>query len=309
LHFSITPRSEEFMSDVSQSHDEGPHEGPIKTPKQLIVTVFLSFVIPVIAIVMLATYVTDDNKPSAGSDGLTPQAIASRIAPVGLVKVKDVSNSASWKTGEQVFTAQCSACHAAGLVGAPKFGDAAAWAPRIAQGYEVLLHSALKGKNAMSAQGGGDYNDIEVGRAVVYMANKGGANFPEPAVPAAATADAASAPAAEPAVPAMTAPAAEAKPAEPAAVVVATAAVPAAAATNAAPALFTQVCSACHGAGIAGAPKIGDKAAWAPRLAQGIDGLTASAIKGKNAMPPRGGSQASDAEIKAVVAYMVGAVK
>jgi cytochrome c5 len=92
-------------------------------------------------------------------------------------------------------------------------------------------------------------------------------------------------------------------------VVVAAAAVPAAAATNAAPALYTQVCSACHAGGIAGAPKFGDKAAWAPRLAQGIDGLTASAIKGKNAMPPRGGSQGSDADIKAVVTYMVNAVK
>ncbi|MBY0468499.1 MAG: c-type cytochrome, partial [Burkholderiaceae bacterium] len=91
--------------------------------------------------------------------------------------------------------------------------------------------------------------------------------------------------------------------------VVAAAAVPAVAATNAVPALYTQVCAVCHGAGIAGAPKLGDKAAWAPRLAQGIDGLTANAIKGKNAMPPRGGSQGSDADIKAVVTYMANAAK
>ena len=295
------------MSDASHSHDEENHEGPIKTPKQLIVTIFLSFVVPVIAIVMLASYVTDDKRPSAGSDGLTPESIARRIAPVGAVTVKDVTNPASWKTGEQVFAAQCSACHAAGLAGAPKFGDAAAWAPRIAQGYDALLTSALKGKNAMSAQGGGDFSDIEVGRAVVYMANKGGANFPEPAAPAAPTAEAAPASAPEP-VAAAPAPA-EAKPAAPVAVVVAAAAVSVAAAANAAPALYTQVCSACHAGGIAGAPKFGDKAAWAPRLAQGIDGLTASAIKGKNAMPPRGGSQGSDADIKAVVTYMVSAVK
>ena len=70
-----------------------------------------------------------------------------------------------------------------------------------------------------------------------------------------------------------------------------------------------QVCSACHAAGVAGAPKLGDKAAWAPRIAQGIDALTASAIKGKGAMPPKGGSNASDAEIKAVVTYMVNASK
>jgi cytochrome c5 len=60
---------------------------------------------------------------------------------------------------------------------------------------------------------------------------------------------------------------------------------------------------------MAGALKFGDKAAWAPRLAQGLDGLTASAIKGKNAMPPRGGSAGSDADLKVVVSYMVNAVK
>jgi cytochrome c5 len=76
------------------------------------------------------------------------------------------------------------------------------------------------------------------------------------------------------------------------------------------PALYAQMCGACHAQGVANAPKLADKAAWAPRLALGIDGLTASVIKGKGAMPPRGGAAAaSDAEIKAVVAYMVGTVK
>ena len=86
-----------------------------------------------------------------------------------------------------------------------------------------------------------------------------------------------------------------------------TAAAPAAA--GAPPALYTQTCATCHATGIANAPKIGDKAAWGPRLAQGVDGLTASAIKGKGAMPPKGGSSASDAEIKAVVTYMVSQAK
>ena len=74
-------------------------------------------------------------------------------------------------------------------------------------------------------------------------------------------------------------------------------------------AIATQVCAACHLAGVANAPKLGDKAAWAPRLAAGVDGLTASVIKGKGAMPPKGGSAASDGDIKAAVAYMVGTVK
>ena len=96
-------------------------------------------------------------------------------------------------------------------------------------------------------------------------------------------------------------------PTAPAAPVVAAA--PAAAKADAVPALYTQACAVCHAAGVANAPKLGDKAAWAPRLAAGVDGLTASAIKGKGAMPPKGGSAASDADIKAVVAYMVGAAK
>jgi cytochrome c5 len=62
-------------------------------------------------------------------------------------------------------------------------------------------------------------------------------------------------------------------------------------------------------AGVAGAPKFGDKAAWAARVGGGLDALTASVIKGKGAMPPKGGSTASDAEIKAAVSYMLAAVK
>ncbi|WP_442968243.1 c-type cytochrome, partial [Pseudorhodoferax sp.] len=69
--------------------------------------------------------------------------------------------------------------------GAPKLGDAAAWGGRIGAGLEALLASALKGKGAMGAQGGGDFSDFEISRAVVYMANQGGAKFDEPKAPAA----------------------------------------------------------------------------------------------------------------------------
>ena len=67
-------------------------------------------------------------------------------------------------------------CHASGAAGAPKLGDAAAWAPRIGTGYAALLNSALKGKGNMGAQGGGDHGELEIGRAVVYMANQAGGN-------------------------------------------------------------------------------------------------------------------------------------
>jgi len=297
------------MSDATSQHGQpsdhhdGPHEGPIKTPKQLILAVFYAFVIPIAVIVLLTMYVTSDHRPAAGSDGLSKEAVAARIQPVGTVQVKDASDLSTLKSGEQVFAAQCTTCHTAGLVGAPKFGDEAAWAPRIKTGYDALLHSALAGKGQMGAQGGGDFTDLEIGRAVVYMANKGGAKFDEPKPPAAG----ASAPAAAPATAAAPTPAPAAAPAA-AATVVAKAA-PAADA-GAPPALYTQLCQTCHASGVANAPKIGDKAAWAPRLAQGVDGLTASAIKGKGAMPPKGGAAtASDADIKAVVTYMVGSVK
>jgi cytochrome c5 len=89
------------------------------------------------------------------------------------------------KSGQEVYKAQCAACHDAGAAGAPKFADASAWAPRIKTGYEALLNSALKGKNAMGAQGGGDYSDLEIGRAVVYLTASAGGKFKEPEEPAA----------------------------------------------------------------------------------------------------------------------------
>jgi cytochrome c5 len=297
------------MSDAHADHDL-PHEGPIKTPKQLVWAVVASFVVPIIAIILLVNYVTANKMPAAGSNAMTPEAIAQRIQPVGRVEIKDVSDATSLKTGEQVYAAQCVACHGSGAVGAPKLGDAAAWGPRVKNSYEALLNSALKGKGAMTAQGGGDFSDVEIGRAVVYMANQGGAKFEEPkvtAAPAAAVTTEAAPANAGPTTLAAAAPAPTATTMAPAAIVAAAA--PAAAKADAVPALYTQACAVCHAAGVANAPKLGDKAAWAPRLAAGVDGLTASAIKGKGAMPPKGGSAASEADIKAVVTYMVNSVK
>jgi cytochrome c5 len=162
-------------------HHEEAHTGPIKTPRQLLMAVFYSFVVPVFIIIGLVYYVTSANKPEAGATH-TPESVAERIQKVGSVEIKDANREL--KTGEQVFKAQCTACHSTGAAGAPKFGDASAWGPRIQKGYDALLTSALKGKGAMGAQGGGDFEDLEVGRAVVYMANAGGAKFPEPQKPA-----------------------------------------------------------------------------------------------------------------------------
>ena len=109
---------------------------------------------------------------------------ATRIEKVGAVEMKAVDREP--KAGAEVYAAQCAACHAAGVAGAPKFGDAGAWAARIKNGYEALLTSALKGKGAMGAQGGGAFNDFEIGRAVVHMANAAGGNLAEPKKPEAA---------------------------------------------------------------------------------------------------------------------------
>jgi cytochrome c5 len=164
--------------------EQDSHTGPIKTPKQLIWTVVASFIIPIVTIILLVNYVAFGDKPAAGSDGMTEQAIAKRIQPLGMVEIRDASDVASLKTGVQVYEAVCGACHTSGAAGAPKLGDAAAWAPRVATGYEALLTSALKGKGAMGAQGGGDYSDYEIARAVVHMANQGGGKFAEPKPPA-----------------------------------------------------------------------------------------------------------------------------
>jgi len=70
--------------------------------------------------------------------------------------------------------------------------------------------------------------------------------------------------------------------------------------------IYQSSCQACHAAGVAGAPKVGDKAAWAPRIAQGMDTLLANATNGKNAMPPKGTCSAcTEAELKAAIEYMV----
>jgi cytochrome c5 len=163
------------MSD--SSHYEENHTGPIKNPMQLLVAVFFSFVVPIFLIIGLVYYVTSANKPAAGAVNME-RTTAANIQKIGAVEIRDANRE--MKTGEAVFKAQCSTCHAAGLAGSPKFGDQTAWAPRIKSGFASLLNSALKGKNAMGAQGGGDFDDFEVARAVVYMANAGGAKFPEP---------------------------------------------------------------------------------------------------------------------------------
>ncbi|MBY4868029.1 cytochrome c5 family protein [Burkholderia sp. Bp9017] len=297
---------------------EAPHESPVKTPGQLIAVIIASFAIPIALIVLFANYANHAFRSGAGTDALSDEQVAARIAPIAQVTVKDANAPRTYKTGEEVYKAVCVTCHGTGAAGAPKFGNKDDWAPRIAQGFDTLLKTALSGKGAMPPRGGtspDDVSDYEIARAIVYMANNDGANFPEPAAPAANAA-----PAAGGASGAAGASGADASNAQAAAAMAAIAAIPKAGETPAAAptsadaasagkALYTQVCQACHAAGVLGAPKFGSKDDWAPRLKDPMDTIYNYALHGKGAMPPKGGSNASDADVKAAVDYMVNAAK
>ncbi|WP_233865349.1 c-type cytochrome [Paraburkholderia adhaesiva] len=300
---------------------EAPHGNPIKTPGQLIAAVVAGFAVPVVIIILLAYYVDNTTRTGAGTNELAPDEVAHRIAPIAQVSVQDANAPRAYKTGEQVFQAVCSACHTSGAAGAPKFGNSGDWAPRIAQGFDTLWHTALAGKGAMPPRGGtspADYSDYEIGLAVAYMANHGGANFQDPPKPAANAAQSASGAAAA------NAPAASGADtnAQATAAMAAIATIPQAAAapsggaagqsadaSQAGKALYQQVCQACHAAGILGAPKFGSKDDWALRLKDPMDTVYNYALHGKGQMPPKGGSTASDADVKAAVDYMVSAAK
>lgn len=148
---------------------------------QVFVSTMKTFVLPVVVVLGLIAYLAASSRPDLVKSSNEPEAVAARIQKVGFVDIKDANRAA--RSGEDVFKAQCSACHATGAAGAPKFGDAGAWGARISKGYDALLTSALKGKGNMGPQGGGDFEDFEIGRGVAYMANAAGAKFAEPKKP------------------------------------------------------------------------------------------------------------------------------
>ena len=185
-----------MSADPHYQATEEAHTGPIKSPKQLLLAVFFSFVAPIAIIVGLVAFVVSGTRPSGNAQGdsmalygvsqdARDRELADRLKKVGMIEIRDANRPLA--AGEAVFKAQCIACHGApGIPGAPHLNDAAAWGPRIGQGYATLLEHALKGKGAMPPQGGGDFEDVEIGRAVVYLANSGGAKFEVPDRPAAA---------------------------------------------------------------------------------------------------------------------------
>lgn len=164
------------------------HSSFIKTPQQLATVVLLAFVVPIVAILLLVKLVLD--RPKVDPAAMTPEAISARLKPVGRVEA-GAAGSGALRTGEEIAKAVCLTCHAAGVAGAPRTGDKAAWAPRISGGLQKLTAAVVKGKGAMPPKGGdASLSDIEVARAVAYMANQAGASFKEPAAPAAPAAGA-----------------------------------------------------------------------------------------------------------------------
>jgi cytochrome c5 len=331
-----------------------------------------AFVIPIALIVLLSQLVTSGKKGGGDDDS----GVIERIKPVGDIKLAVAGGPKGALTGDQVYGQVCKTCHEGGLAGAHKVGDKAAWAKVIAQGPKLTYEHAIKGIRAMPAKGGNtNLEDIEVQRAVVFMINKAGAAWMEPAGPAAIARPAPpmegrsgeqvvaaacgkchetgqggapkigdrtawvsrvklgfdpvlkSALNGHAGMPArgglsnlsdaevrraiefmLNSGAAPVAAATPVAVAATVAAGPAAAADG--KKIYDTACMACHATGAAGAPKFGDKAAWAPRLKTGAEALYASALKGKGAMPAKGGNAAlPDADVKAGVDYMAAAAK
>jgi len=366
------------QGDHHDHHDHHDAHASIAHWKQPIIATALALVATIGILVLLTQMVTDVPKAAKDDDA----AVLSRLKPVGELVIASASAPKGQLTGEQVFSQVCKTCHETGLAGAPKVGDKTAWGKIIAQGLATTVDHAVKGKGAMPPKGGNpDFENIEIERAVVFMANQAGANWK--AAPPVATAQGAERSGEEVvnlvcakchatgergapkigdrdawrpraakglaavtqaalkghggmparggmaelsdteikraieymlnagAASAATASSAAAPATPPSVAPVAAAAAPAAAAAKPdGKKVYDTTCMVCHGTGVAGAPKFGDKAAWAPRIKAGIDALHASALKGKGAMPAKGGNTAlSDADVNAAVDYMAGAAK
>jgi cytochrome c5 len=253
---------------VDNTHDQ--HESFIKTPQQLVVVILLAFLVPIIGIILVVQLVL--SRPGADPNALTPEAVNARIQPVARVELGAPSAAPGSRAAADIVKNTCAACHQTGAANAPKLGNAEEWAPRIKTGINAMVQSVIKGKGAMPPKAGDpSLTDNEIHNAVVLMANQAGGKFKEKPAAAPAKQQAAATPQK-----------ADGK------------------------AVYDKVCFACHQTSVANSPKLGDQAAWAPRIKTGMDSLVQSVIKGKGAMPPKAGNPAlSEQEIRAAVDFMV----
>lgn len=154
---------------------ESKSEFNLKLIGTVALVVLLISALLVTMVVKVASTIAHSSNPQVD------ESATARIAPVAKVEVAVArAAGAPERTGEQLYTAACSACHSSGAAGAPKTGDVAGWKPRLALGLDGLLKSAIAGKGAMPPRGGGDATDTEIARAIVHMANASGAKFKAP---------------------------------------------------------------------------------------------------------------------------------
>ena len=159
------------------------HSSFIKTPRQLIVVILLAFLVPIFGIALVLQMVVGRDHAEPGA--LSPEAVSARVRPVGRLEVVDANAPRVLKSAEEIVKTTCMACHGTGVAGAMKIGDKAAWGQHGKEGLDHLLQSAIKGKGAMPPRGGlPDLSDLELARAIVYMANQSGLNLKEPAASA-----------------------------------------------------------------------------------------------------------------------------
>ena len=168
------------------------HSSPIKTPKQLAIVVLLAFILPVVIIVMLAQIATT-GKTAPADSAAAEEAVAKRLKPAGEVFVDPnapppapaepvavaaapgaapaaAAPAGSAGKGKGVYDTSCAACHSAGVAGAPKTGDKAAWSARLKAGTSALVATAIKGKGAMPPKGGNmSLSDDDIKAAVEFM--------------------------------------------------------------------------------------------------------------------------------------------
>lgn len=229
-------------------------------------------------------------------DDLPAAAPAAEMAAVGQIK-----------SGEELVQGACAACHvgaAAAAVGAPALGDDAAWATRAEAGLDALVASVINGKGSMPARGGSTYSDEEIRKAVEHMA---GLEVSEADIPKeqAGEESAEAVVEAEAETTAETIAETTAEAGETATAVAAVVGVAPEGLTDSVKGTVDGVCAGCHLAGVANAPKTGDKEAWQIRADKGMDALTSSVINGLGVMPPRGGSALSDEEVPMAIQYLM----
>jgi cytochrome c5 len=328
---------------------------------------------------------SENSNASTAKAGSVASAINDNLRRIGSADASAKSASSASRSGDEIFNTVCTACHTSGVLEAPKFGDKAAWEPRMANGFDALLTSAINGKGNMPAKGGdASLSDDEMKAAIIHILEKAGIDAgvsaastateePSTATPATTTEESSAtapatteessstatekpsavtevtsipaettatptedtkeeeaavsapttpeaaalatpiaepktvAPQAAPTAPVKDiAPTAPSKDPKPTATEAAAPAVAPTTDTGEGKKLYKTVCFTCHDAGVAGAPIVGNKEQWAPRIAQGQEAMYHTALNGKGAMPAKGGNPTlSDESVKAAVDYMV----